>query len=133
MRAASGVLTILAVTCLLACERGKTPNSTSAVTPASAASPVVAASPNGDNLRPLQGVDCELGSRGGSIRVDADGNIVTGNAIFLRCEGKPVDLVDGKITDNELATKSFGTFIVKRSGIFVTSDQDAKLTKAFKR
>jgi hypothetical protein len=79
-------------------------------------------------------VSCELRSKG-DVYYDADG-LMNGDVEFL-CEGKMVDLVDGKLIKGWLATKKFGKIMIKQAGprgivIFVTDEQKESLKRAFK-
>jgi hypothetical protein len=92
------------------------------------------ATPTVEDYKPLEGIDCRI--RAQEIRWDAQG-FMEGDNIELTCEGKPVDLVDGKLTNGWLTTKEFGKIRIKRAGgfgmtILVTSEQNKKLEEVFK-
>jgi len=59
----------------------------------------------------LDGVNCTIKAK--SYAQDAYGNI-SADAVQLVCDGQDIKLVDGKLTNNWLATVNFGKFMVKQ-------------------
>jgi len=92
--------------------------------------PVFSGDPGVGKLLALKDVQCEPRAR--EMKVDSYGTILNAEGVTLECQGKPVDLVNGKISNGWLETKSFGMIMVKRTGIFVTAQQNEILKKAFK-
>lgn len=86
-------------------------------------------------LNPAE-VNCQLRS-GGRIELDVAG-LLNADKTELLCEGKSVDLVDGKVEKGWLATKNFGKIKFASAGgsrinMFVTDKQKQMLLKAFKK
>jgi hypothetical protein len=89
---------------------------------------------------PLKGVSCSASVAGpdSGITQNSKGIIIDGKGLKLTCEGMPVELVDGTIKNNLLATKRFGVVEIKPTrtfsssvDIFVTAKQNAELREAF--
>jgi hypothetical protein len=87
-------------------------------------------------LLPPADLSCELTYKG-LVEYDLDG-LISADVDF-RCEGKTVDLIDGKLIKGWLATRKFGRIMIKQAGpppsiaIFVTDEQKERLKRAFKQ
>ena len=79
----------------------------------------------------LEGVDCVIEAT--YTKEDSYGNLVSARGLTLTCGGRPVELVDGTVTNNWLKTTALGNIMVRHSGIFVTEEQNAAIKNAVNR